>query len=99
MASISGFVFCVGLVHQEMVYAAFEKSDREVSRILSALRDLLSRTLQPKWGGSVAAMYSFVDKYAGPAAEDSPLKLLYLSLYRHLLGYASVSCSPYRNEQ
>lgn len=50
-------------------------------------------TLQPRWGGSVPAMYDFVDKYAGNAPKFSPLKLLYLTLYQRLLATASVKCS------
>lgn len=47
----------------------------------------------PRWGGSTEAMYAFVDYYAGHANEHSPLKLLYLSLYRHLLSYSDTSCA------
>jgi tetratricopeptide (TPR) repeat protein len=47
---------------------------------------------QPKWGGSALLMYSFVDQYAGHAPEFSPLKLLYVALYRDLLDAASSSC-------
>jgi tetratricopeptide (TPR) repeat protein len=86
-----------GLGAPEDVYAAFEKAIAKFPGYYPLYETALA-TLQPKWGGSVAAMYALVDKYAGPAAEDSPLKLLYLSLYRHLLGYASVSCSSYRND-
>jgi hypothetical protein len=50
---------------------------------------------QPKWGGSVLLMYSFVDQYAGHAPEFSPLKLLYIALYRDLLDTASISCNAY----
>jgi tetratricopeptide (TPR) repeat protein len=50
-------------------------------------------TLQPRWHGSIAAMYAFVDRYAGDAAEFSPRRLLYVSLYRHLLNTASVECT------
>lgn len=48
--------------------------------------------LQPKWGGSVPSMYAFVDRYAGSAGADSPLKLLDVSLYRYLLETAATSC-------
>jgi len=57
------------------------------------LYDVVLDTLEPKWGGTIEAMYAFVDFYAGHAADDSPLKLLYLSLYSQLLDTASVSCS------
>lgn len=56
------------------------------------LYDIALSTLQPRWGGTIAAMYAFVDKYAGKAPEFSPLKLLYLDLYRYLLSTASVGC-------
>ena len=55
--------------------------------------DVVLTMLQPKWGGTIEAMYAFVDHYAGPAGEHSPLKLLYVSLYRNLLGSASTACS------
>jgi tetratricopeptide (TPR) repeat protein len=50
------------------------------------------RVLNPKWGGSVPAMYDFVDRYAGNAPKDSPLRLLYLDLYAQLLDTAAFSC-------
>jgi tetratricopeptide (TPR) repeat protein len=63
------------------------------------LYDLMLSTLQPRWGGTPAAMYDFVDRYAGHATDDSPLKLLYLSLYRHLLSSASVACDQLRQDK
>jgi tetratricopeptide (TPR) repeat protein len=54
--------------------------------------DALLTVLQPKWGGTVEDMYAFVDRYAGQATEYSPLKMLYVSLYRALLGTASTAC-------
>src|SRR6185312_13098993 len=48
--------------------------------------------LTPKWGGSVPAMYAFVDRYAGRAPAGSPLKLLYLQLYVHLADAAAFDC-------
>lgn len=56
------------------------------------LYSLALNTLQPRWGGTVKAMYAFVDQYAGHAAEYSPLKLLHLNLYRILLRTASAAC-------
>ena len=50
-------------------------------------------TLTPKWGGSVAAMDSFVDHFAGRAPASSPLKLLYLQLYGYLADAAAFDCS------
>jgi tetratricopeptide (TPR) repeat protein len=57
------------------------------------LYDMVLTTLQPKWGGTIDAMYAFVEQYAGAADEHSPLKLLYVSLYRDLLGTASIVCN------
>jgi len=54
---------------------------------------IVLRTLEPKWGGSVPAMYAFVERHAGAASEHSPLKLLYLDLYQDLLDTAWVSCN------
>lgn len=51
--------------------------------------------LQPKWGGDVAAMYGFTDHYAGQAEDGSPLKLLYVSLYRYLLETAATACGQH----
>ena len=51
---------------------------------------------QPSAGGTPDAMRSFVDRYAGAAPEDSPLKLLYVSLYRYLLTAASTSCGGFQ---
>lgn len=48
--------------------------------------------LTPKWGGSISAMYGFVDQYAGAARPDSPLKMLYLDLYSELLEAARFQC-------
>jgi tetratricopeptide (TPR) repeat protein len=59
------------------------------------LYEVVLRVLEPKWGGTTKAMYAFVDQYAGHAAEYSPLKLLYLSLYRELLSSASTACVSY----
>jgi hypothetical protein len=56
------------------------------------LYSLALNTLQPRWGGTVKAMYAFVDQYAGHVAEYSPLKLLHLNLYRILLRTASAAC-------
>jgi tetratricopeptide (TPR) repeat protein len=58
------------------------------------LYDVTLTSLDPRWGGSVAMMYAFVDRYAGKAEQNSPLKLLYLSLYRDLLNAVSVACTP-----
>ena len=54
--------------------------------------------LQPKWGGSVAAMRQFVNQYAGAAPASSPLKLLYLQLTANLLNAGWVECRSYKHE-
>lgn len=61
--------------------------------------DIVLRAMEPKWGGSVGAMYVFVDQYAGHAPTNSPLRLLYLSLYRDLIDTASIACRDYRNDR
>jgi len=58
------------------------------------LYNIMLTTLEPKWGGSVAAMYAFVERHAGHAADYSPLKLLYVTFYRDLLNIASGTCYP-----
>src|ERR1700682_4482575 len=63
------------------------------------LYDIMLRTLEPKWSGSVGAMVAFVDQYAGHAAAHSPLKLLFLSLYRDLLDSASVACNSVQGDR
>jgi tetratricopeptide (TPR) repeat protein len=63
------------------------------------LYDVMLGALEPKWGGSVPAMYAFVDQYAGHADSNSPLRLLYLSLYRNLLDSAAIDCISYRNNK
>ena len=49
--------------------------------------------LQPKWGGNIPAMYTFVDRYAGSAPATSPLQLLYVELYNDLVDAAGTQCS------
>lgn len=63
------------------------------------LYDTVLSMLHPRRGGSTEAMYAFVDQYAGRANEHSPLKLLYLSLYRHLLNYSAMSCATDRSDR
>jgi tetratricopeptide (TPR) repeat protein len=55
--------------------------------------------LQPKWGGSVDAMYKFVADYAGKPPPSSPLKMLYLQLSANLLNAAWVSCESLQHER
>lgn len=63
------------------------------------LYDIELSTLEPKWGGRIAAMYAFVERYAGQAAEYSPMKFLYIALYRDLLNSAAIACDYYRRDQ
>ncbi|HEY5210825.1 MAG TPA: hypothetical protein VIJ42_15410 [Stellaceae bacterium] len=55
--------------------------------------------LEPRWGGSVDAMYIFVDQYAGRAPSGAPLKLLYVELYEKLLGLASTTCANVKGDR
>lgn len=57
-----------------------------------ALYEARMQVMVPKWGGSIAEMYAFADRYAGHSAPDSPLRVLYLALYDHLLETASDTC-------
>jgi tetratricopeptide (TPR) repeat protein len=54
---------------------------------------IMLNALEPRWYGSVPAMYAFVAQHAGSAPQDSPLKLLYLSLYHRIVMAAANSCS------
>jgi tetratricopeptide (TPR) repeat protein len=49
-------------------------------------------SLTPKWGGSVKAMYDFVDQYASKTPASSPLRLLHLQLYAYLVDAAWFDC-------
>jgi hypothetical protein len=49
---------------------------------------------RPQMGGTVAQMRAFTERYAGLAADDSPLKLLYVKLYVDLLDAAAIDCLP-----
>lgn len=55
--------------------------------------------LQPKWGGSIPAMYRFVSRYAGKQAPDSPITMLHLELYRHLVSAVSNTCHADGSEE
>jgi tetratricopeptide (TPR) repeat protein len=63
------------------------------------LYETMLSMLQPKWGGDVQSMYGFVAQYAGSADESSPLKLLYVTLYRMLLETASSSCNSPKTDK
>jgi tetratricopeptide (TPR) repeat protein len=53
------------------------------------------RSLAPQLGGSVNAMYAFVERYADAAPGNSPLKLLYLDLYANVLETSAYDCNSY----
>ena len=55
--------------------------------------------LQPKWGGSAAAMHTFVTQYAASAPPASPLNLLYMQVAANFLNEAWVECRPLEHEQ
>jgi hypothetical protein len=55
--------------------------------------------LQPKWGGSAAAMYQFVTQYAAGAPPSSPRNLLYLQLAADFLNEAWIECEDFKHEQ
>lgn len=59
------------------------------------LYDIFLTVLEPRWGGTIDEMYGFVERYAAHAPERSPLKLLYLGLYRSLIQSAAVYCRGY----
>jgi tetratricopeptide (TPR) repeat protein len=64
------------------------------------LYNIMLTTLEPKWGGTVAAMYAFVEQHAGHSDDYSPLKLLYVTFYRDLLNIASGACySNWRDKE
>lgn len=54
--------------------------------------------MAPKWGGTVADLYKFVDTYSEPAAKGSPLKLLYFNLYGILVNAAKLDCTDDRDK-
>jgi tetratricopeptide (TPR) repeat protein len=54
---------------------------------------------EPRWGGSVPAMRQFADRYAGSAGPYSPLRVLYVSLYRRILANASIACGASYGDQ
>jgi hypothetical protein len=57
-----------------------------------ALYETRLGTLSPRRGGSVDDLYDFVERYAGHAPNNSPLKLLYLDLYVNLLHVGGYGC-------
>jgi tetratricopeptide (TPR) repeat protein len=87
----------LGYGNTPVLKAAFEAAQAKFPDFYP-LYDVYLNALEPKWGGSVLAMYDFVDRYAGTAPEHSPLKLLYLNLYGRLLNTALVRCGQYRRD-
>jgi tetratricopeptide (TPR) repeat protein len=86
-------------------------SEGNSSRAESAFRDAIKAypdyydlyqqrlySLTPKWGGSLPAMYEFVDRHAGGAQANSALKLLYLQLYAYVMDAASYSCGSLKGD-
>ncbi|EJB05931.1 tetratricopeptide repeat protein [Rhizobium leguminosarum bv. trifolii WSM597] len=55
--------------------------------------DLLLSTLQPKWGGNIDTMFSFVDHFRSTDPDGIASKLLDIDVYRYLLSTASTQCS------
>ena len=76
----------------EELEQAFQRAIKKFPDFYPLYQTRLS-ALQPKWGGSIEEMYQFTDRYAGKAADNSPLKFLYLQLYEHLLDTASITCN------
>ena len=87
-----------GYGNSRVMKVAFEAAQAKFPEYYP-LYDVYLNALQPKWGGSIAAMYAFVDKYAGEAPEFSPLKLLYLNLNGRLLDAALIRCGEYRADR
>lgn len=64
-----------------------------------ALYSVRLAELQPKWGGSIPAMYQFVSRYAGKATPNSPMTMLNLELYQHLVNAVSHGCRANGSEE
>jgi tetratricopeptide (TPR) repeat protein len=76
----------------DTAWSAFKEGIEKYPAYYGFYRAALER-LEPKWGGSVNAMYDFVDRYAGSAGQYSPLKFLYVSLYGDLVDSAQFACN------
>jgi hypothetical protein len=63
------------------------------------LYDIVLTDLEPRWGGSLWAIYDFANLYAGAKTAPPTLRLLYFALYRDLLELASLSCGNQAAEQ
>jgi hypothetical protein len=70
---------------------AFESAVAKFPNSLPLYESMLL-ALEPKWGGDIDYMYGLVEHYAGGAADDSPLKMLYISLYANLIDTAGITC-------
>lgn len=79
---------------QEQMKETFEAAIAKYPNFYGLYREMLSG-YNPKWGGTIPAMYAFVKQYAERAPTYSPLKMLYLDLYNDLLDIASISCMSY----
>lgn len=88
----------LGLGMRAEMQSAFEQAIARYPGYFQ-LYAIVLRALEPKWGGTVQAMYAFVDQYAGRAADHSPLKLLYLNLYSDLLDTAAGVCAAYGRDK
>jgi tetratricopeptide (TPR) repeat protein len=77
--------------------AAFRQSIRKFPDYYPLYRVRL-RTLSPKWGGSPKAMYAFAKAYAGQSETYSPLKLLYVQLYAHLVDTTWIACNDEKTD-
>ncbi|MDL2400783.1 tetratricopeptide repeat protein [Rhizobium mayense] len=58
--------------------------------------DVVLSALQPKWGGNVDVMFSFVDHFKSTDPNGIATKLLDLDVYRYLLSTASSQCQDDR---
>lgn len=87
-----------GLGMGPQIESAFEEGMNRFPDYYAQYR-LMLNVLEPKWGGSTDAMYAFVDTYASHTPDNSPLRMLYLALYRHLLDAAGVDCYQYSQDR
>ena len=71
--------------------ASFEEGIAKYPGFYPLYTEMLN-TLRPIWWGSIPEMTQFVERYAGPAPENSPLRLLYLELFEKLVLEAVNAC-------
>jgi len=86
-----------GIGAHEKLESAFETARKQYPSYYP-IYDIVLRTLHPKWGGSIDAMYAFTALVAGDSEPDSPLRILYLRLYASLADYASMACFSYKGD-